>query len=212
MNCMMIFMAAATLGIDVGWQRQQDGELEYIIQIEPQLVESLKEGQTLTSGIRPALRGIRRYRIVIGTGKLPQEPSLEELKLQADTDTSSVTQQVVRPRAFHPYGDSMPMVKKAVAYDDASNEEQKDNQTAKPMTKNSGHTTPTEDAYESTDAHPATPIKEAAKPWFPLTLVLLGLFGSLGANIYMGWVTLGTRKRYQTLLRQTHDEENLSTH
>ena len=70
MNCMMIFMAAATLGVDVGWQRQQNGELEYIIQIEPQLIESLKEGKVLTSGIRPALRGIRRYRIVVGTGKL----------------------------------------------------------------------------------------------------------------------------------------------
>ncbi|MCH7728042.1 MAG: hypothetical protein IH991_16435 [Planctomycetes bacterium] len=196
MNCMMIFMAAATLGVDVGWQRQQNGELEYIIQIEPQLIESLKEGKILTSGIRPALRDIRRYRIVVGTGKLPQEPSLEELKLQADIDTSSDTQQAVRPRTFHPNGDSKPMVKQAAAYDDASKKDRKDNQTGQPKTNISGHTT-------------STPIQEAAKPWFPLTLVLLGLFGSLGANIYMGWVTLGTRKRYQTLLREAHGEENL---
>ena len=80
MNSAVILVALTALGVDVGWQEIEDGSIEYIIQIEPQLVESLKDGHDLTSGIRPELRHIRRYRIVIGSKKLPQNPPLEELQ------------------------------------------------------------------------------------------------------------------------------------
>ncbi|REJ87258.1 MAG: hypothetical protein DWQ35_21800 [Planctomycetota bacterium] len=65
---------AATLGIDVGWQPVEDGSLEYIIQIEPEMLERLKEGQELTAGVRPSvLRNMSRYRIVVGRQPLPRE-------------------------------------------------------------------------------------------------------------------------------------------
>jgi hypothetical protein len=36
-----------------------------------------------------------------------------------------------------------------------------------------------------------------AKPWFPLTLALLALFASIGANVFLGWIVCGLRKRCQ---------------
>ncbi|MCG8586035.1 MAG: hypothetical protein MI757_15110 [Pirellulales bacterium] len=80
MNSAAILLTMATLGVDVGWQELEDGSIEYIIQIEPQLVGSLKDGADLTSGIRPELRNIRRYRVVVGTDKLPRNPPLEEIE------------------------------------------------------------------------------------------------------------------------------------
>lgn len=40
---------------------------------------------------------------------------------------------------------------------------------------------------------------EGEKPWWPLTLAVLGLFASLGGNLYMGWIVAGTYRRYLDL-------------
>ncbi len=46
---------------------------------------------------------------------------------------------------------------------------------------------------------PAKPAKpsppEPSRPWLPMTLTLFGLFASLGANVFLGWVALGLRRR-----------------
>ena len=48
-------------------------------------------------------------------------------------------------------------------------------------------------------AEPAKPAKtsppEPTQPWIPMTLTLFGLFASLGANVFLGWVALGLRRR-----------------
>jgi hypothetical protein len=48
-------------------------------------------------------------------------------------------------------------------------------------------------------AEPAKPAKtsppEPAKPWTAMTLTLFGLFASLGANVFLGWVAVGLRRR-----------------
>ena len=89
MNGAAIVLAMATLGVDVGWQELEDGSIEYIIQIEPQLVGSLKDGHDLTSGVRPELRNIRRYRVVVGSEDLPQNPPLAELKRRMTADEAA---------------------------------------------------------------------------------------------------------------------------
>ena len=38
---------------------------------------------------------------------------------------------------------------------------------------------------------------EPAKPWLPLMLTLLALFASIGANIFLGWIAWGLRRRCQ---------------
>lgn len=41
--------------------------------------------------------------------------------------------------------------------------------------------------------------EEGEKPWWPFTLAALGLFASLGANLYMGWIVAGTYRKYLDL-------------
>ena len=88
-----------TIGVDAGWQPIEDGSLEYIIQIEPQLLESLKPGDEISVGIRPELRNVRRYRIVVGEGVLPQDegqlPSAAAAENPiSDSATAAVTNDV----------------------------------------------------------------------------------------------------------------------
>ena len=42
MNATLLLVAATLFGVDVGWQKREDGGYEYIIQIEPEMLESLK--------------------------------------------------------------------------------------------------------------------------------------------------------------------------
>ena len=53
-------------------------------------------------------------------------------------------------------------------------------------------------------ALPAPPVKATptvpdapAKPWLPLTFTLLGFFASLVANLFLGWIAWGFRRRCQ---------------
>ena len=46
-------VAAATLGINVGWQRLPEGGMEYIIQLDPQSLEALRAGQPVQSDVPP---------------------------------------------------------------------------------------------------------------------------------------------------------------
>lgn len=73
MNAIAILITTAALGVDYGWHRGPDGEWEYIIQIEPGLVDTLSRGQALVSQLPPELRGVRRFRIQIGQGEVPRD-------------------------------------------------------------------------------------------------------------------------------------------
>ncbi len=73
MQTMLMAVAAMTaIGVDVGWQPTANGELEYIIQIEPHQLKNLKPGDVIEVGVRPQLRHVRRYKIVVGEGELPR--------------------------------------------------------------------------------------------------------------------------------------------
>lgn len=75
MNGFAVLLTMAVVGIDYGWQPTRDGQLEYIIQIEPNLLDSLKNGQDIVSEIRPEARNVRRFRIHVGTGTVPRTTS-----------------------------------------------------------------------------------------------------------------------------------------
>ena len=86
MNTLMICVAAATLGIEVGWQRLPEGGTEYIIQLDPQTLETLRSGKPLHSDIPPAAGEVRSYRIIMGTQKLPREtPDKPQPKAEPQT-------------------------------------------------------------------------------------------------------------------------------
>lgn len=66
-------LSAAVLGIDYGWQPVAGGGIEYIIQIEPQMLERLKAGEDIFSDLPPQTGNIRGYRITVGTSPLPHQ-------------------------------------------------------------------------------------------------------------------------------------------
>ena len=72
MHGLALLLAAASVGVDYGWQPGPDGALEYIIQLEPELISALKKGEAIMSEIHPDAHGVRRFRIQIGTEPLPR--------------------------------------------------------------------------------------------------------------------------------------------
>ena len=61
-----LVLVAATLGVDYGWTSDGQGGRIYIIQIEPQLLEAMREGTVIASEIPPSLEGVRAFRILVG--------------------------------------------------------------------------------------------------------------------------------------------------
>jgi hypothetical protein len=72
MNGIAVLLSLAAVGVDYGWQPGADGQLEYIIQIEPTLLRSLESGKEIVSEIHPEARGVRRFRVRVGSGALPR--------------------------------------------------------------------------------------------------------------------------------------------
>ena len=71
---MALWLTLAVLGVDSGYEPAADGRLEYILQIEPQLIDGLKRGEDILSEI-PADLDIRHYRVTIGNAPLPHRKS-----------------------------------------------------------------------------------------------------------------------------------------
>ena len=69
MGTIMVCLAAAMVGVDVGWRRLPDGGMEYIIQIEPQTLEALRAGEAIQSYVPAEAGDIRSYRIEVGSKK-----------------------------------------------------------------------------------------------------------------------------------------------
>jgi len=72
MHGVAVLLVAASIGVDYGWQADDDGTLEYIIQLEPELISALQKGEAVISEIHPDVQGVRRFRIQIGTAPLPR--------------------------------------------------------------------------------------------------------------------------------------------
>lgn len=70
MSSFLLLVAAAATGIEVGWQPLPEGGYEYTIQIEPELAEGFVHGDHEIVSSVPANIDARRYRIVVGRGKL----------------------------------------------------------------------------------------------------------------------------------------------
>jgi hypothetical protein len=71
----LIFMAPSCWAIEFGWEALPDGGIEYVVQVEPELISTFQE-QGYTSAIPKGLRDIRRIRIQVGSGRLPNHGDL----------------------------------------------------------------------------------------------------------------------------------------
>ena len=140
MNPLLVCVAAATLGFQVGWERLPDGGMEYVIELDPAAINALRDGQTLRSYIPAAAGEIRAYRIAMGAGRPkretpPAKPAPPPVKL------APVEPPSVKPASVEP--------------------------------------------------------SRPAQSSLPLTLTILGLFASLGANVFLAWIAWGFRRRCQ---------------
>ena len=223
MNPVFILSAMAALGIEVGWEPLSEGGHEYTIQIEPQLLEILREGREIVSEVPPQL-DVRRYRVTVGTQRLAQ----------IDGEPQGAPEP---KRPGHPHS--------------APAENPFTSTTPEPVAENQAQTaqTPEPSTFsgpESAAAHPATdhakhragapgmlpaissgskpienrpaahheaegvdtekpelpPVAESSRPWMPLSIAIVLLCCSLGANVYLGWIARDARRGHRDALSQ----------
>jgi len=68
-------LVTSLLGIDVGWADLpgRPGQREYILQLEPAVLDRLKDGETITSLIDPSAGTVTQIRLQVGNGPLPRK-------------------------------------------------------------------------------------------------------------------------------------------
>lgn len=179
MNALILCVATAALGIDVGWQRLPEGGMEYIIQLDPQTLEILRAGEPIRSDIPPSAGGVRSYRIVVGTQKLPREmPPVEPRAIERSpeptlSDPKEAKTETPHAPSANPGGKLYPEQPAIfVQTDKVPPKIATDDETGKP-----------------------------GKPWLPLTFTVLGLVASLSANMYLGWIVVDLRRRWRAIRR-----------
>jgi hypothetical protein len=171
------------LGIQFGWQPRPDGGIQYMIGLTPEALDALRSGEPIDSDIQPeVLREVRSIRIMVDNKplarKLPRRPSAAAIAasvaVPAAVPAVLPSNPAGKPLAEQPavFAASAPAAGPAAA-----------NAPGKPV---------------------ATPVVEnsatAEKPWLSLWLTVVALFASMGANIFLGWITWDVRSRYRSLL------------
>jgi hypothetical protein len=69
--------AVTAQAVHMGWQMLPDGGIEYLVQVEPELLDSfIRDGGCASSALPPTLRDIRSIRILVGNEKLPNQDNL----------------------------------------------------------------------------------------------------------------------------------------
>jgi hypothetical protein len=216
MSSLFILITAAALGIEVGWEPLAEGGHEYTIQIEPQLLEVLQRGEDeIFSDVPPELN-VRRYRLMVGTGKLarvfsrpeernepavatrpPRDLQTNEPHLPPQTEEPHTAQPAAAVEPEAPPRDEL--LDEQAAARGQNRAAPTDLQTAGVMAKGA----PDEKPSLAHDANrPNTDIAtgEPAKPWLPFLAAMALLCCSLGANLYLGWATWDARSRYREAL------------
>jgi len=212
-------LLTAALGYDVGWQPLPDGGMEYIIQIEPHVLEMLKSGEQIVSDIPPNLRGVRSYRITVGTEKLPREGELPEPEASPSREVRMPSPTGFVPPLPSPVMEARPAMTGGNRFDFRASEIPA---TLAPPVDTRPLTDLGEKAAAFVSQQPAEPEPvdrqegqeeegtaqkegeseevEPRKPWLPLSMALAGMFGSLGGMFYVGWVAWDYRRQYHALL------------
>lgn len=67
MNGVALLVAMATVGVDYSWRTTEEGQLEYTIQIEPEFLKALAEGEEIHSDVPPEAGDVQRVCVRIGT-------------------------------------------------------------------------------------------------------------------------------------------------
>ena len=217
-------LAASMIGVETGWQPIEEDQLEYIIRIEPQLIEAMRDGESVVSEIPSQLQGVRRYRIVVGDadtdgGPLPRinltpmsseppdkDPEADGQRSNRDDPLNQPaavdrSRKLLEPNLLDVAEDGVQRATAELASKSASGD----------LVGHTSHGAENERLDLATGDGPSSngPSHDGpfvtAKPWWPLSFALLGLFVSLGGNVYLTCITLDMRGRYRTLLDKSAD-------
>jgi hypothetical protein len=221
-NAALVLLAAAACGVDYGYQPLPDGGFEYIIQLEPELLDALRDGEAVTSDIRLDLRGARSYRIVVGTEPPPREapprlspaqvdaadadaddemPAAEDGDEEAESEPDEAAHEGHNHTAHRPGlegrgGLSPPQ---GDAEGDAAPGPFDADENSGPLVQQADYQQQAGGEEQDAEGSPSDSTaddREPPKPWVPFSLAMLGLFASVGGNCYLGWLALGLRNRY----------------
>jgi hypothetical protein len=182
-------LTAVAAGVNVGWQPLDDGGMEYIIQLDPQSLEALKSGESIRSDVLPEAGDVRSYKIVVGAGKPPRNGPPQSSAQATNTKTAGrdAVHSPTLPDGSTPNRTSL------------SPHTLTPDQTAKPLAADSASYIESVDGSAASETGSPNPPRakkeEQEKPWLPLILVSLGLFASLGGNLYLAWIFADLRRR-----------------
>jgi hypothetical protein len=183
MHALIMGVAAMAVGIQCGWQRMPEGGMQYIIELEPEMLQSLGAGTPIESYIPPAAGEVRSYRIIVGSKQLPREtPPASKIDTPKTPYPGEPASATPPPLLADAKG-------KPIAGSRAVYEESEGAAAGKSQPKAAGKPQP--------KAAAENPVEEPVKPWLPLTCAMLGLFASFGANVFLGWVAWDFRQRYR---------------
>jgi len=211
MTTWLVLMATATLGVDQGWQPIAGGGYEYILQIEPETLDSIKSGRDLFFHLPESLGGVQSYRITSGSDPLPHDGEpLPAIAQTAKTDApgAMTPEPGSRPLPAQPVGD-----RQGIGNQKPTGNQQVSGASAAPIAERadvskSGPAAATnespQDGGSPSDDLPkgfdAAGNVETKPIWMSLNAALMVLFASLGVNLFLGWVTVAQRGRYRSVL------------
>jgi hypothetical protein len=223
MTGIMACLATLLIGVETGWKPLDGGGIELLIQIEPEMVDSLKPADRPFEGyVPPALRDkIRNWRVVVGNGNLPAEyrpisatdaaflpPAGPELTGPGKTADNTGPRNAQRPLfGMGKWPGDAPYI--ATPPGKASNTAPPDTLTPDPRSKplaeqQASYQTeqPADSSKQETKPHSADPPQapQPEKPWVALWGAVLVAAASLFGNVYLGWIYYETRNRCRALL------------
>jgi hypothetical protein len=168
----------SALWIDYGWQPLASGGNEYIIQVPPELVDTLRS-DGIESYVPPGVDHIRRIRITVGRESLPQTVARESQK----PSPAAGKEQPTAPAT----NDAQ---KRVVNYPDESK--------GSVANKSEQASAPASHADAASDILGVD----------AFTLAAIGLGVACALIVFLAWANLSMRARYRALLDQRYELRN----
>lgn len=192
MNSAALLVATALVGVDYGWRPDDDGQLEYLVQLEPALVRSMEQGTEVISELPPEVRDVRRFRISIGSAALPRENLPRRFAPRAEIPAAAIEpieKGVGERKAARPTSDRAPTYLRDLDGDVAASQ-------APPRASSPS------DEKTTSDPEPKKPAEDPESGNLMTWLIgaIVALCASLGGNLYQSWNLASARRRYYQLV------------
>jgi hypothetical protein len=209
-------ITAPARGVTFGWQELPDGGIEYIVQVEPALLDAFRD-TGYWSEIPAGTPAFRRIKLKVGDEKLPNEGTLpppvvapepkqtvtEGNPMASGAEFSKPPDAPTReaPADFQQPAEAKPIY--SGPFSGAFNRDQK-LPAPEPIDEPAPTTKPDAETPPMTTKKPVLgetePPSGTARPWMPLMLALVALFASIGANAYLVWIHQTLRINYRAVV------------